>query len=78
MEGIHLGDIKMVDGDWYLAIDSGYLLVVTGSGITVEDARKQTYNRIKNILIQNMYYRTDIGDKWSTDSDRLHTWGYIH
>jgi len=78
LEGIHLGDIKMVDGDWYLAIDSGYLLVVTGSGITVEDARKQTYNRIKNILIQNMYYRTDIGDKWSTDSDRLHTWGYIH
>jgi phosphoribosylamine---glycine ligase len=24
-----------------------------------------------------MYYRTDIGDRWVEDSDRLHTWGYL-
>jgi hypothetical protein len=25
-----------------------------------------------------MFYRTDIGVKWATDSDRLQTWGYIY
>jgi phosphoribosylamine--glycine ligase len=29
------------------------------------------------VLIPNMYYRTDIGDRWVEDSDRLHTWGYL-
>jgi len=24
-----------------------------------------------------MYYRTDIGDRWVEDSDRLHNWGYL-
>jgi phosphoribosylamine--glycine ligase len=24
-----------------------------------------------------MYYRTDIGDRWAEDSDKLHTWGYL-
>jgi phosphoribosylamine--glycine ligase len=29
-------------------------------------------------MIPNMYYREDIGDRWSEeDSDRLHAWGYL-
>jgi phosphoribosylamine--glycine ligase len=24
-----------------------------------------------------MYYRTDIGDRWAEDSDKLHNWGYL-
>jgi phosphoribosylamine---glycine ligase len=78
LEGIHLGDVKMVDGEWRIAGDSSYALVVTGSGTTVEDARKQAYSRIEGILLQNMFYRTDIGLKWSEDSDRLYTWGFLH
>jgi len=34
--GIHHGDAKLVNGDWRLAGSSGYALVVTGSGQTVE------------------------------------------
>jgi len=78
LEGIHLGDVKLVDGDWRLAGVSGYALVVTGSGSTVEAARKQTYNRVSNIMLPNMFWRTDIGLKWNMDSDRLQTWGYLH
>ncbi len=78
LDGVHLGDVKLINNVWTVAGESGYILVVTGSGITVEDARKQTYNRLKNIMLQNMYYRTDIGVKWSKDRDKLHTWGYIH
>jgi len=77
-EGIHLGDVKFVDGDWRIAGYSGYALVVTGSGATVEEARRQTYGRIDNILLQNMFYRTDIGVNWSEDSDKLQTWGYLY
>jgi phosphoribosylamine--glycine ligase len=77
LEGIHIGDVKIIDGDFRLAGESGYALVVTGSGITVEEARKQVYNRIKNIRLQNMFYRVDIGTRWFSDSDKLQAWGYI-
>lgn len=75
--GIHHGDAKLVEGDWRLAGNSGYALVITGSGPTVEDARKETYNRVKNVIIPNMFYRTDIGERWHRDGDLLQTWGYL-
>ncbi|HLC63150.1 MAG TPA: phosphoribosylglycinamide synthetase C domain-containing protein [Candidatus Nanoarchaeia archaeon] len=78
MDGMHLGDIKLVNNAWSIAGMTGYVMVMTGSGSTVEDARKQVYARLKNIILQNMYYRTDIGSKWPSDSDRLQTWGYLY
>jgi phosphoribosylamine--glycine ligase len=76
-EGLHPCDVKLVDGDWRLAGSSGYALVVTGSGATMEDARREAYNRVKNILIPNMFYRTDIGERWTRDGDLLQSWGYL-
>jgi phosphoribosylamine--glycine ligase len=78
LDGVHLGDVKLIDGNWRIAGESGYALVVTGSGTTVDDARKQAYGRVDNILLQNMFYRTDIGLGWYEDSDRLQTWGYLY
>jgi phosphoribosylamine---glycine ligase len=75
--GIHPGDVKLVEDDWRLAGNSGYALVVTASGTTMEETRKIVYNRIKNIIIPNMFYRTDIGTRWVEDSDRLTMWGYL-
>lgn len=77
LDGIHIGDVKMIDGDLRLAGESGYALVVTGSGITVDEARRQAYNRIKNIRLQNMFYRVDIGTRWLSDSDKMQSWGYV-
>lgn len=76
-EGIHPCDIKLVEEDWRLAGDSGYALVVSGSGSTMEDARRESYNRVRNIIIPNMFYRTDIGDRWHREGDLLQTWGYL-
>jgi phosphoribosylamine--glycine ligase len=76
-EGLHPCDLKLVDGDWRLAGNSGYALVITGSGPTMQDARREAYNRVKNILIPNMFYRTDIGERWQRDGDLLQTWGYL-
>jgi phosphoribosylamine---glycine ligase len=75
--GFHPCDLKLVDGDWRLAGNSGYALVLTGSGPTMQDARREAYNRVKNILIPNMFYRTDIGERWQRDGDLLQTWGYL-
>ncbi len=78
LEGVHIEDVKLEDGAWRIAGQSGVLMVVTGSGTTVGEARHQVYNRIKNIMVQDMFYRTDIGVKWHTDSDKLQTWGYLY
>ena len=78
LEGVHLGEVKLVEDDWKIAGVTGYALVITGSGSTVDEARKQAYKRVENIMLQNMFYRVDIGEKWFTDSDRLQTWGYLY
>jgi phosphoribosylamine--glycine ligase len=77
LDGVHLGDVKLINNVLCVAGEMGYVLIITGSGNTVEETRKQAYNRIKNIMLQNMYYRTDIGLKWYQDSDKLQTWGYL-
>lgn len=76
-EGVHIEDVKMVDGEWLVTGTSGVALIVVGTGPTMRQAQRQMYSRISNIMIPNMYYRTDIGDRWFEDSDRLHNWGYL-
>jgi phosphoribosylamine---glycine ligase len=76
-DGIHIEDVKNVDGQWLVAGTSGVVMVVVGAGQTMKQAQAQVYSRVKNIIIPNMYYRTDIGDRWFEDSDKLHTWGYL-
>lgn len=76
-ENIHIEDVKQKDGQWLVAGTSGVVLVVVGLGQTMRQAQAQAYSKIKNILIPNMYYRDDIGDRWVEDSDKLHNWGYL-
>lgn len=74
---IHIEDVKQVNGQWLVAGTSGVILIVVGLGQTMKQAQAQVYSRIKNVMIPNMYYRTDIGDRWDEDSDRLHNWGIL-
>jgi len=76
-EGIHIEDVKLVNDEWIITGTSGVILVVVGTGPTVKQTQKNVYNKVENIMLPNMYYRTDIGDRWSEDSDRLHNWGYL-
>lgn len=76
-DGVHIEDAKLVDGQWLVAGSSGVPLTVVGTGPTMKAAQQQAYSRVKNILIPNMYYRDDIGDRWSEDSDRLFSWGFL-
>ena len=76
-EGVHPCDIKRVDGDWLLTGCAGYAMVVTGTANTMVDARKEAYNRVKQIVIPNMFYRTDIGERWARDGDLLQSYGFL-
>lgn len=76
-EGVHIEDVKLVNGEWVVTGTSGVVLIVCGTGSTMKQAQAQAYNRIGNIILPHMYYRKDIGDRWYDDSDRLHNWGYL-
>jgi phosphoribosylamine--glycine ligase len=76
-EEVHIEDVKQIHGQWLVAGTSGVVLTAVGLGATMKQAQAQVYTRIRNILIPNMYYRTDIGDRWYEDSDKLHNWGYL-
>jgi phosphoribosylamine--glycine ligase len=77
-DGVHIEDTKRVDGQWRVAGESGIVLVVTGKGDTMREAQTQAYDRIERIIVPNMYYRDDIGERWiESDGDRLQAWGYL-
>jgi phosphoribosylamine--glycine ligase len=76
-EGVHIEDVREVNGEWLITGHTGVVLIVTGMGPSVKQAQAQAYQRVRNVLIPNMYYRTDIGDRWFEDHDKLHTWGYL-
>ena len=77
LDGIHIGEVKLEEGDWRIAGNSGYALVVTGSGGTVADAIDKAYQNVRNVIIPNMFYSSDIGQRWTQDSDKLISCGYF-
>ena len=77
-DGVHIEDLKIIDNEWAICGSSGTALVVSDMGTTMREAQQQMYARIDNILIPNMYYRTDIGNRWHDEHDTLHTWAYLH
>jgi len=48
LDGIHIGEVKQEEGDWHIAGNSGYALVVTGSGATMSDAIEKSYQNVRN------------------------------
>ena len=77
IEGVHIEDVKKVDGEWVVCGSSGVVLIVCATGQTMKQTIESVYNKIKNIKIPHMYYRDDIGERWFEDSDKLHSWGYL-
>lgn len=77
-EGVHIHDVRQRRGVWSVTGVRGVALCVVGHASTMVDAKEQAYRRIENILIPNMYYRSDISDRWQEDGDRLQSWGYLH
>ncbi|MEZ4840246.1 MAG: hypothetical protein R2821_01660 [Flavobacteriaceae bacterium] len=66
-----------MNNEWLITGNTGIALLITGTGITMKDAQKMMQNRISNIIVNNSYYRTDIGNRWLEDSDKLWAWGLL-
>jgi phosphoribosylamine--glycine ligase len=76
-EGIHPMHLKSINGEWLITGNTGIALMVSGTGLTMKDAQKTMYSRVQNIIVNNSYYRTDIGDRWFNESDKLMSWGLL-
>ncbi|MBI4393531.1 MAG: phosphoribosylamine--glycine ligase [Euryarchaeota archaeon] len=84
IDHVRLAEVKWdVKNDRFLtANESGYTLVVTGTGDSVEEAKRRAYavlgeRSAGGIYLPNMMYRTDIGDRWVNDEPKLQEWGYL-
>jgi phosphoribosylamine--glycine ligase len=76
-EGLHIEDVKLVENEWRIAGTSGVVMIVCGTGMTMQEAHNMAYNRVKKIHMPRMYYRIDIGDRWKDDEKKLRDWGYL-
>ncbi len=76
-DGVHPMHVKNINEEWLITGDTGIALVISGTGLTMRDAQRNMYNRVQQIIVNNSYYRTDIGDRWHEDSDKLWSWGLL-
>ncbi|WP_375460602.1 hypothetical protein [uncultured Enterovirga sp.] len=61
--GLHFGEVGTVDGQLVTAGYHGWTAVVTGTGATVEAAKSSAYALANRMVVPNVRYRHDIGDK---------------
>lgn len=72
------GFSESTDTEYYIASKSGYVLCVTGTGSTVEQARESACRLTDKLIIPKMFYRHDIGLKFiEKDRKLLKKWGYV-
>lgn len=58
---LHFAEVELEGNQLVTSGTVGYVMVVTGRGSTVEEARTDTYQRVAKVVIPNVRYRTDIG-----------------
>lgn len=77
-DGLHYAEVRR-EGDQIVTAGSiGYVMVATGRGETAEVARERAYSLAKKVLIPNVRYRTDIGERFiAEDRQRLQDWGWL-
>ncbi|MDP9002892.1 MAG: phosphoribosylamine--glycine ligase, partial [Myxococcota bacterium] len=63
-DALHYGEVRIEAGQLVTAGQVGYVMVVTGRGSTAEEARSVAYSRARKVVVPNVRYRTDIGEKF--------------
>lgn len=65
-------------GQLHIAGSRGCVAHISGHGKSVEIAREQAYDRVKNLIVPKAFYRTDIGLEFiEHDQNRLKQWGWL-
>lgn len=76
---IHFEDVyRHEDGNMRISSENGFVMHVSGTGRTVEDARTNAYTLIQKVNLPKMFYRTDIGLSFiEKNQKRLKEWGWL-
>ena len=75
---LHYGEVGMRSGDLVTSGLYGWSMVATGTGQSIRDAQTSAYGLAAKVLIPNMRYRLDIGDRlMASDWARLEALGYL-
>jgi phosphoribosylamine--glycine ligase len=75
---LHYGEVGMKDGDLVTSGANGWTMVVTGTGATVKEARERANALAARIVIPNVRYRRDIGEKLiNGDLARVERLGFL-
>jgi phosphoribosylamine--glycine ligase len=76
-DALHFGEVAMRGGQLVAAGMIGYLMVVTGVGASIEEARRSAYRTVDKVVIPNMRYRNDIGFRHERDRATLRQLGWL-
>ena len=68
---------KDATGSVVSTADRGVIASVTARGCSVQECRRRVYRTIRNLSIENMQYRRDVGVKAKSIFDHLKSWGWI-
>jgi len=78
MQGLHLAEVAMIDAQLVTSGMLGYVGVATGIGSTVEAASANAYRLARKVIVPNLRYRNDIGQRVCQGGlERLASLGYI-
>ena len=76
-DAIHYGEVTMRGDELVTAGIIGYIMVVTGTGSDIDEARRSAYERVGKVVIPNMRYRNDIGARFSQDAAVMRSLGWL-
>lgn len=78
VDHLHYGEVALENGRLVTAGAIGQVMVVTGTGDTVEQAQSAAYELVAKIAVPNLRYRDDIGDRVAArDLGLLRKWGIL-
>jgi phosphoribosylamine--glycine ligase len=77
-DSLHFAEVGLKAGQLVTAGEVGYIMVVTGRGDSVAEARNAAQRIVQKVAIPNMRYRTDIGVRLEThDQAELRRLGWL-
>ncbi|MFC5496810.1 phosphoribosylglycinamide synthetase C domain-containing protein [Caenimonas terrae] len=77
-DALHFAEVARVRGQLVTSGCTGYVGVATGAGQTVQQACDAAYRAARQVVVPNLRYRTDIGERVRThDLARLQQLGWL-